>query len=317
MMRPWATALLALALLAVAPLTPHCQEAAMSVADFDALWDYRDPAATEVKFRALLPEAEQGDPDLHAQLLSQIARCEGLQRNFEEARHILDEAERVSGGKAGTAAVRILLERGRTYNSDGDAATAIPYFDAALRQAQERKLDFYAVDAAHMLGIASPGDEGLAWNLKAIDMAQASEDPRARGWLGSLLNNTGWSYHDAGDYAKALTLFEQALDFRREKGRQPEIRIAEWCVARCLRSLGRLDEALAMQRDLERQWAEAGGQGDGYVHEELGELLLAKGQAEAARPYFAKAHALLSQDPWLQANEEARLERLAELGDVK
>jgi tetratricopeptide (TPR) repeat protein len=308
-------ALLAL-LLAGTALPTHGQEAAMSVADFDTLWNYGDPAGTEAKFRALLPDAERADADLHAQLLSQIARCEGLQRNFEEARRLLDEAERVSGGEAGTAAVRILLERGRTYNSDGDTATAIPYFESALRQAQALDLDFHAVDAAHMLGIASPGDEGLAWNLKAIEMAQASEDPRARGWLGSLLNNTGWSYHEAGEYEKALQLFHQALDFRREQGRQQGIRIAEWCVARCLRSLGRLDEAMTMQRDLERQYAETEDE-DGYVSEEIGELLLAQGEVEAARPYFAKAYAVLSQDVWLQANEEARLERLAELGGVK
>ena len=121
MMRPWATAVLALALLAVAPLTPRCQEAAMSVADFDALWDYRDPAATEVKFRALLPEAEQGDPDLHAQLLSQIARCEGLQRNFEEARLPGRDGRVRPGHREGG---RLLLageeaHRGRDVSEDG------------------------------------------------------------------------------------------------------------------------------------------------------------------------------------------------------
>jgi hypothetical protein len=40
--------------------------------DFDALWHYDDPAATEQQFRALLPRAEQGDDrSYHAQLRSQ------------------------------------------------------------------------------------------------------------------------------------------------------------------------------------------------------------------------------------------------------
>lgn len=286
----------------------------MPLADFDQLWDYGDPAGTEARFRELLPAATAaGHADLHAQLLTQIARCQGLQRRFDDAHRTLVEAERLLAGRQGSAVVRLLLERGRVFNSSGDPAGSLPYFHAALAAAQAQKLDFYAVDAAHMLGIAAGADEGLAWNLKAIAMAQASKDERARGWLGSLLNNTGWSYHDAGDYPRALERFQQALAFRREQGKQPELRIAEWCVARCLRSLGRLEEAFTIQRDLEQQWTAAGGEGDGYVFEELAELLLTLGRAAAAKPYFARAHALLAADPWLQANEEARLARLARL----
>ncbi len=292
----------------------RAEEAAMAVADFDQLWNYGDPAGTEARFRELLPAASAaGDPDLHAQLLTQIARCQGLQRRFDDARRTLGEAEHLLAGRAGTAAVRLQLERGRVLNSEGNQAASLPHFQAALDAARARKLDFYAVDAAHMLGIAAGAEAGLAWNLEAIEMARASKDERARGWLGSLLNNTGWSYHDAGDPARALELFQQALDYRRQQGKQPELRIAAWCVGRCLRSLGRLEEALAMQRDLEQQWAAAGSEGDGYVYEELAELLLALERSGEAKPYFARAQALLAADPWLQANEEARLERLARL----
>jgi tetratricopeptide (TPR) repeat protein len=306
--------LLAVLTLAVAGAV-RTEEEAMPLADFDTLWDYRDPAATEARFRELLPAATAaGDADLHAQLLTQIARCQGLQRRFEDARRTLGEAERLVAGRLSTAAVRLQLERGRVLNSSGDPAGALPHFEAALAAARALKLDYHAVDAAHMLGIAAGAEAGLAWNLEAIAMAQASKDERARGWLGSLLNNTGWYFHDAGDLARALELFQSALAFRREQGKQPELRIAEWCVARCLRSLGRLDEALAMQRDLEAQWTAAGGKGDGYVFEELGELLLALERAGEAQPYFARAHALLAADPWLQANEESRLARLARLG---
>jgi tetratricopeptide (TPR) repeat protein len=74
--------------------------------------------------------------------------------------------------------------------------------------------------------------------------------------------------------------------------------------------LGRVDEALAVQRALEQN-------GDGmYVYEEIAEcLLLLKREAEA-RPYFAKAYEMLSKDPWLAENESARLERLKESGQV-
>ena len=50
----------------------------MDQLDFDAAWDYGDPAASEQRFRELLPRAEQdGDRSYHAQLLTQIARAQG------------------------------------------------------------------------------------------------------------------------------------------------------------------------------------------------------------------------------------------------
>ena len=56
----------------------------------------------------------------------------------------------------------------------------------------------------------------------------------------------------------------------------------------------------------------ADGEKDGFVQEELGEVLHAQGETDAARPHFARAHALLSEIPWV-AEDTARLERLAEL----
>ena len=54
--------------------------------DFDALWDYEQPAKTEVAFRALLSQAEaSGNPSYYIELLTQIARTQGLQRDFAAA----------------------------------------------------------------------------------------------------------------------------------------------------------------------------------------------------------------------------------------
>ena len=61
------------------------------ILDFDSLWNYDDPAATEQQFRELLPAAESsGDKSYHLQLLTQIARAQGLQRQFEAAHQTLD-----------------------------------------------------------------------------------------------------------------------------------------------------------------------------------------------------------------------------------
>ncbi len=284
--------------------------------DFDAWWDYAHPDSTEARFRELLPRARAaGDPDLLAQLLTQIARTEGLQRRFDDAHRTLDEAEGMLSADTPVARVRYLLERGRVFNSSGKAGEARPLFLRAWETAGAGGLDFYAVDAAHMMGIVETGDSSVAWNERAIALAETSTSERARGWLGSLTNNLGWTYHDAGEYTRALTLFERALAFRREHGTPEQVRIARWCVARAHRSLGRIREALAEQEALAAE-LEAAGAGDGYVEEELGECLTLLDRPSEAAPHFARAYALLSRDPWFREGEPERLARMKELGGV-
>lgn len=272
-------------------------------ADIDALWDYGDPVASEERFRELLATVSSrasGD-----EVRTQIARSLGLQRRFDEA---LQELEKVNDDSV-TVRVRKALEWGRVLNSSGRPAEAVPWFETALRESEGvPELEFYHVDAAHMLGIAAAVEDRLNWNLRAIDLARSASDDRARGWLGSLLNNTGWSLHDLGRFEEAHALFVEALEYRRNHGTPTTIRIAQWCVGRSLRSLGRLDEALAIQSALVNA-----GDEEGYAHEEMGELLLLLDRADEARPYFAVAHERLSKDPWLSSNEPDRIARLATL----
>jgi tetratricopeptide (TPR) repeat protein len=133
-----------------------------------------------------------------------------------------------------------------------------------------------------------------------------------------LLNNIGWTLHDAGRFDEALDQFERGLAFRRAQPASPgndnATRIAKWAVARAKRSLGRIDEALAEQEALLAEHAVAGSN-DAYVHEELGELLLLLNRADEARPHFAKAHELLSKDEWFAKNEGERLERMRRMGE--
>lgn len=51
--------------------------------------------------------------------------------------------------------------------------------------------------------------------------------------------------------------------------------------------------------------------GEGFVHEELAELLDAAGDREAARPHFAAAHEMLSELGWIDQERLARLRELA------
>lgn len=280
--------------------------------DFDPLWNYDDPAATEQKFRQLLPQAS-GHPAYHAQLLTQIARTEGLQRRFESAHRTLDEAYQLIQPGDTLSRIRYALERGRVYNSSRHPEQARGFFVEAYELASAAGEDSCAVDAAHMIAIIESMDQQLHWNLKAVALAENSAQPRAREWLGSLYNNIGWTYHDLKQYEQALAIFQKALQFRQQQNQPKPIHIARWCVARVLRSLNRIDEALAIQRDLLKEEATS-GESDGYVYEEIGECLLAKSDPEDSS-YFARAYQLLSQDAWLVENEAARLERLKDLGE--
>ena len=275
--------------------------------DFDSLWDFNDPAGTEAKLREVLPAARESRiaPYL-AELLTQIARSEGLQRRFDDAHRTLDEADELIDDGMTAARVRSLLERGRVFNSSKQPGKARPPFLEAWEMASSRGEDFHAVDAAHMLGIVDQGDDSLAWNEKAIALAERSNDEKANGWLGSLYNNNGWTYHEMGRFADALRCHEKNLAWHEEHDKTDKARVAKWCIARTLRSLDRVDEALAGQRDLLSEH-EALGTSDGYVHEELGECLLLLGRAAEALPHFARAFELLSGDPWLAAHEKERL----------
>lgn len=283
------------------------------------LWDYNDPAETAVHFQALLPKvAASNDRAYHVELLSQLARTHSLRRQFTEAYQLLDEAEAMLSEAMIVPKMRCLLERGRAFNSAGEPERALPLFHEAfaLGTAVTPQADFHTIDAAHMIAIAEPEtSDQLKWNEQALALAEATPDKGAGGWLGSLYNNLGWTYHDRGEYKRALSIFEKALAWRKANHQdKPEtIRIAKWCVGRALRSLNRLEEALALQQALLAE----DGQSDGFVYEELGECLWALGRQEEARPYFAQAYEELSKLDWLVTSELERLERLARLGSKK
>ena len=277
------------------------------------IWNFGDPAASEARFRGILPAARaSGDGAYLCELLTQIARAQGLRQEFDGALRTLDEAEAMLRPEWARARTFCLLERGRTLNSSLRKDEAMPLFLEAWDEARAASLDGLAVDAAHMVAIAGTPEQSFEWNRRAIAFAEGSADPSAQGWLGSLCNNAGWDFHKAGRYGEALPLFEKALRFREERKQAAGVFVARWCVARCLRSLGRAAEALAMQEALLAE-SEARKEPDGFVHEEMGECLLVLGRAEEARPQFGKAHELLAKDPWLTRDEPERLARLGRI----
>lgn len=280
----------------------------------DKLWEFSKPAESEQRFRAELAKYA-ADSREALESTTQIARTLGLRRMFVEADATLDTVAPKLDRLPVRVRIRYLLERGRTRNSAGDRTAAIPCFKQAVALWDRDTLpgaDFYRIDALHMLGIATPSAEQLDWNRKALAAAEASPDPRARNWAGSLNHNIGWSYFDSGDPATALVFWQKALPIREAQGNVDNIRFAKWTIARGYRATARLDDAEKIQLALVAE-TEKALEPDGFIYEELAEIAVARGDSAAASRWAAKAYALLKDDEDLKADKPARLTRLADL----
>lgn len=290
-------------------------EAGPTPPDFDAAWNYDAPVKTREAFTVILAEAGEGAPLVWTlELKTQIARTHSLVGEFDEAHALLDMIEPALGNDMTRARIRYLLERGRAHNSSGEKEQAKPLFVEAWELGEKAGEDFLAVDAAHMVAIAAADDiEANRWNNVGLDRARQSEDERTRGWVGSLTNNMGWTAFDAGELKEALALFEESRDHFLQRDLVDRARIARWSIARVQREQGKLDEALALQLEIQAE-NEAAGTPDGYCFEELGELYLLKQEPGKSAVNFAMAYELLSQDAWFVKTESARLARLKELG---
>lgn len=284
--------------------------------DFMALWDYQDPAASALRFHALLPEARAAaDLQYELELLTQIARTHSLQRQFAEAHQLLDEIEPRLTDATPRARLRVLLERGRTFNSAGDKASARTLFEQAWQQGLKHKELYLAIDAAHMVAIAAPLEEQSRWHQLAMELAERSQDERVRGWLAPLYNNQGWTLFELGRLEEARQCQQKCLAWHEQHNNPAKAFIARWSLARLSRAQGLHEQAQAELTQLQADMAAAGAPEDGYVFEELGENALVLDDPAAAE-YFARAWFLLSRNEWFKRQEGERLTRLKRLAKL-
>lgn len=277
-------------------------------ADIEALWDYNQPAVSELRFREAL-KTQSGDDAL--ELETQIARTFSLRRDFTQAHAALDAVQRRMNESTRPAVrVRYLLERGRSFRSAGDTTKARPLFLEAWQTAEREKLTLLAIDAAHMMALVETGDEAQRWNERALALAMTSDAPRAIRWRGSLANNMGHTERERGNLEAAMKHFHASLTAFKLAQSISQIRVANWQIANVLRLQKRYDEALAMQLALEFETA---AEPDGYVFEEIAEIYVAKNEPAKAKPYFAKAADALGADKWFAENESKRLARMRQL----
>jgi len=273
------------------------------------LWDFDDPDGTQARLRARL-EATTDDA-ARAEILTQLARVEGLRGDFATGESLIEEAAASAGGSE-VALARIDLERGRLRRSGGDAAAAMPLFEAAFQTALGARESFIAVDAAHMAALATTDPAGFeTWTTRGIEIAEAHDD--AGYWLGPLYNNLGWERYDRGDYRAALDAFERALAARKHDGsNRQSVEIARYAVGKALRALGRSDEAVPMLEQAVA-WANGEGSPDGWFHEELAEEYTALGRDDDAREQARLALPLLREaDPTFE-QDDVRVARMTAL----
>jgi tetratricopeptide (TPR) repeat protein len=209
---------------------------------------------------------------------TQIARCNGLRRDFGGARNILEPLRHDLPSASLEAQANFALEWGRTLCSATHNRPDIPNADLyearqsylhAVDVSRQASLDALTIDALHMLAFVDEVPERqLDWNKQALTVARSSNQPNARSWEAALLNNTGLVLRQIGRPAEALEHFELALAAREKQGAAMQVRIAKWMIAWTLRTLNRLDEALAIQQRLEAECV-AAGEPDPYVYDEL------------------------------------------------
>ena len=206
------------------------------------LWNFDDLDETERRFEQQL-QKESSDAG-RAEVLTQLARVQGLRGAFAAGDRLIEQAEKLSDGSAAVRA-RIEMERGRLHNSSGNGGAALPMFESAFEIADQAGEQFLAADAAHMAAIAAPDRQGkLEWTERGIRIAIDSADRDVSYWLGPLYNNLGWEYQDAGEHEAALDAFQRALAARERYPEMPAlIQHAKDAVSDALRALGREDEA--------------------------------------------------------------------------
>jgi tetratricopeptide (TPR) repeat protein len=236
----------------------------------DRLWDFGNPAASEERFREAADD-DGNSAHLRAVMTTQLARALGIQGRVDEALAVLESvAAEVPAGDGGAddaeLRARVAIERGRLAASAGRPADAVPELTRGVREAALAGSTFLVLDALHMLALNDAGHEE-EWAAEGFDVLDGVRDARLRRWGVALHNNLGWTMHDAGRAEAALTHFEQAVEAADRYGTAEQRHVARWSVARCLRSLGRTDEALALQRELAAARPE-----DPYVQAELAAL---------------------------------------------
>jgi len=230
-----------------APVTAR-RRPLLDQAVLDRMWDFSDPSATADRFRAASVD-ESAPMGVRAVMATQLARALGLLGSGEEANRILDVVETELEESDAELRARVAIERGRLIAAGPAPAAAVPGLTLGVREAARAGSAFLVLDALHLLALHDAGHEE-EWAAEGFDVLDGQRDPRVLRWGIALHHNLGWTKHDQGRVEAALAEFERAVEIADQHGSAEQRQVTRWSVARCLRTLGRTEEALAMQRTL-------------------------------------------------------------------
>jgi tetratricopeptide (TPR) repeat protein len=277
------------------------------------VWNFGDPQGTLHAFERLDSTAvARGEDVYRAEVITQIARCQGLMGRFDEAHATLDQVGELAAADHPRVKTRVALERGRVLNSSGHPEEARPVFIEAWEAALEAGEDYLAGDAAHMVAIVAPLEKAEEWTERGRAFALDSEDTSVRHWLGPLHNNLGWSYYEAERYGDAVAQFRLSQEAYEAEEDAVSVLIARYSTAKALRSRGDAEQAVQILEEVDAAFR-ARDEIDGYVLEELAEGYLTLGKKAESRRAAEEALEILSQDTWFVQNQADRLKRLREL----
>ena len=274
------------------------------------LWDFGDLDASESRFTERL-DAEEDD-GMRAELLTQLARVDGLRGDFEQGEERLREAETLASSSP-RAGIRIDLERGRLLNSSGSPEAALPLFVRATEAAEERGELFIAADSAHMAAIAASNARGAA--RAGHGAASRSRSPGTAAATGSGRCST----------TSAGTSTRRASTRPRSRRSSRRSRI-DWKIrttarrspsgATASRRRNRRSDGTRRRRSSSSSRSpgrEAEGAPDGWYHEALAESAAALGRADEAQHNAELALSLLPEADPSFAEDDERVGRLREL----
>ena len=289
------------------------------IIDSEIPWDLTDPATAEVRLSRLKQDLS-ADPEQRGRLidaLTQLARAQSLQGKLIEAERTLEEAERMlpTVEQLGPK-LRTLLERGRLLVLRRTPMEAKNRFLEVWKLASEAGEHFHAVDAAQMMSVVETKKKKSEWTLRALAMSEASTDARVRRWCGPLHIELGWHFAELMQLPKALESFQRAATCFAAEDSQRNASMARCWMARMLRLMDRVEEALVVQQEVQVELRQI-NVANGVVFEEIGECLRLLKRTAEAQSYFQRAYDLLSTEEWLTNNEPARIKRLKTLGSAK
>jgi tetratricopeptide (TPR) repeat protein len=280
--------------------------------DIDGFWNSDDLSENESAISRNIPLSDESPLTL-AQLtaLTQLVRVQGLQGRLEEAKVTLQRARTVTPDtdEFQEVKLRLLLEEGRLQSLLMSPTRARGLFQQAWELATQTGQVYHAIDSAFMLSISQPPRYPNEWHKRALEIAEKTTDENSKLWLSHLYLVEGWYAFDYRNYQVALTCFQKALNRPRINGETSKQVVSQWSIARTLRALGQVTEALAVQQALHAELFNQ-GRSEGHVDLEIAECLHLLGKLDEAKTYFESAYTKLATNSWYADNKVDELARM-------